>query len=323
MRAWLVDAPGAKIRLGTVESPAPGPGEVRLRVHAAGLNPADYKLLHSGYPAWTFPHVPGLDVAGEIDAIGPGVTGWALGTRVFGHLNLARPGCFAEFAVAPDHILSAMPAGLDEIAAAALPCAGMTAYQSLHRRLRIEVGQTLLVLGGAGGVGSFAVQLGRIAGARVAATCSPRNDEWIRALGAEVAFDYRTPDLQERALAFTGGRGFDAIVDTVGPESATAALDLLAFQGGLACVAGLPDLRRLRPFDRAPSMHEIALGGAHLSGDRRAQEDLARMGGELAALAATGRLQTPAEVLPFEQLADGLERLEQRHVRGKLVVRVS
>ena len=175
----------------------------------------------------------------------------------------------------------------------------------------------------AGGVGGFAIQLASYAGATVITTCSPRNIEYVQELGATYAIDYHTEDVTARALAITGGRGVDAVVDVIGRESATAALDLLAFGGGLACVESLPDFRRWRMFDKGLSVHEIALGGAYASGDRRAQEELARMAEELVALVAAGDIDPMVtEVIALEEIPAALERLAGRHTRGKIVAQI-
>jgi len=220
-------------------------------------------------------------------------------------------------------VVAPLPTGLSFLQAAALPCAGFTAYQALHRRLHIQAGQTILVQGGAGGVGGFAVQLAAHAGLRVITTASPRNFDWVRRLGAHEVIDYHTEDVVARVRALTGGRGVDAIVDTVSAESATAGLRMLAFGGGIACVAGLADLSPLAPFTIAPSVHEIALGGAHLSGDRRAQEDLARIGRELGELCSAGAVQPMVEeVVDLAGIPAALERLAAHRLRGKIVAAI-
>jgi NADPH2:quinone reductase len=325
MKAWLLHQPGSwrAMTLGEVVQPRPGPGEIRVQTRAVGLNPVDFKLARSGYPAWRYPFILGLDVAGVADEVGEGVERWRPGDRVFYHGDLSKPGGFAELALAQAHTVAAIPAGISFAEAASLPCAGLTAYHALFRRLHVRAGDTILVQAGAGGVGGFAIELARHAGLRVFTTCSARNAEYVRALGAELAFDYRTADIKQAVLEATGGRGVDAVVESLGPESATRCLEMLAFNGGMACVSGLPDLSRLAPFTVSPSLHEVSLGGAHLRGDRQAQADLATMAEELAGLVVAGAIQPlPIEILPWEQLPDGLDRLAEGHVRGKIVVQI-
>ncbi len=325
MKALVLDEPGPPNRwyITEVNKPEPGPGEVRVRVHATGLNPADYKIAGGGHPAWQYPFIIGLDVAGAIDAVGPGVAEWHIGDKVFYHGDFSRPGGYAEYTVTKAHVITAIPPELSFVEAAALPCAGLAAYQSIFRKLHLQAGQTILVQGGAGGVGGFAVQLAAYVGAVVFATASARNFEYVKNLGAEAVIDYRTEEVKQRIFELTNQRGVDAIVNTVSQETTTTDLALLAFNGAIACVDSLPDFSHVRPFAKALSIHEIALGVAHLSGDRLAQEDLARMGRELGALVAQGRISpTLIETIALEAVPEGLTRLAGRHVRGKIVAQI-
>ncbi len=144
MRAILLDQPGTldTLRVDEVSEPQPGTGEIRVRVAAIGLNPVDYKLAGRGNPAWSYPHILGLDVAGTIDTVGADVDSWRTGDRVFYHGNLARPGGYAELAITTAHTTAAIPDGVDFVSAAAIPCAGLTAYQGLVRRLNVQAGHT-------------------------------------------------------------------------------------------------------------------------------------------------------------------------------------
>ncbi|MFD5319440.1 zinc-binding dehydrogenase [Streptomyces sp. NPDC127098] len=323
MRALLLDAPGSPdtLRRAELPVPEPGPGQVRVRVEACGLNPVDYQVAAGGHPDWSWPHVLGLDVAGTVDAVGAGVTDPSPGQRVAYHGDLRAPGGFAEYALADATTLARVPDALDPVVAAALPCAGMTAHQAVVRRLRVAAGHTVLVTGGAGGVGGYAVQLAALAGARVIATASAGNAEHLRKLGADEVVDYRAEDVHARVRELTEGRGVDAIVDTVGPDSATAGLALLAHGGGVAAVAGRPDLTAVAPFGTAPSVHEIALGAAYSHGDERARATLSSTLTELFALVGDGRLDPMvARALTLEEVPAGLTELAGRHVRGKLVL---
>ena len=325
MRALVLDQPGGfdRLHMADIPTPDPGPGEVRVRVAATGLNPVDYKLMGGGHAAWRYPFVLGLDVAGIVDAVGPDVESWQPGDRVVYHGNLARPGGLAEYTVTVEHTMTRVPTGMSLTAAAALPCAGMTAYQALFRRLHLDAGQSVLIHGGSGGVGGFGVQLAACVGAAVITTCSPRNADYVTGLGAHQVIDYHSEDVAERVRAITNGRGVDAVVDVVGRESATQALDLLAYGGGLACIEALPDFSRWHMFDRAISVHEIALGGAYGSGDRRAQDDLAYMGTELVGLVAEGTIDPMvSEVVALDAVPDALRRLKEGRVRGKVVAQI-
>lgn len=325
MQALLLNEPGlpTSLYVGAVPEPHPAAGEVRVKVHAAGLNPVDYKLAKRGVGRWIYPHILGLDVAGVIDALGPGVTQWHIGDAVYYHGDLSKPGGFAEWAIAPAHAISPLPPSLSFAEAAALPCAGFTAYQALHHKLHVQRGQTVLVQAGAGGVGGFAVQLAAIAGLRVIATCSAANSDWVRQLGAAEVIDYQSQEVPAVVRELTQGRGVDAIVDTVSADTATAGLEMLAFGGGIACVAALPDLSRFQSFGKALSVHDIALGGAHLSGDRMAQAQLAQIGRDFGRL-VSDRAITPMleNVIRLEDIPDSLAHLSQQHGRGKIVAQI-
>jgi NADPH:quinone reductase-like Zn-dependent oxidoreductase len=331
MKALVLERPGSfdDLRLADIPQPTPGPGEIRLRVRAVGLNPVDYKLL-GGHPAWTYPFVPGLDVAGVVDALGPGVDQehWSPGDEVFYHGDLRRPGGLAEYAIAPAHILSRVPENESPVESAidmaALPCAGITAYMAIHRKLHLQAGRAILIQAGAGGVGGFAIQLAALVGATVITTCSASNFDYVRQLGADAAIDYRSEDVRARVMQITQGRGVDAVIDTLGRQSATEALTMLAFGGQLVCIEALPNFADWHMFNKAISVHEIALGVAHAAGDHRDQAALAEMGEELAALVAEGRVNPMiSEVIALETVPAALRRLAERHVRGKIVVQIA
>jgi NADPH2:quinone reductase len=325
MKALVLDGPGAPDTLYTTEitQPEPSAGEVRVKVHAVGLNPVDYKLAASGFPGWDYPVVLGLDVAGVIDRVGHDVEDWQVGDPVYYHGDLTKSGGYGQYAIAPAHVISWLPDGLSYVAAAALPCAGFTAYQAVHRKLNVQAGKTILIHGGAGGVGGFAVQLCKLANVNVIATCSRHNFNFVKDLGASEVVDYKGNSVAEAVNEITKGRGVDYILDTVGSDNATASLELLAFNGGIACVAGLPDLQAIEPFSKGISVHEVTLGGAYRSEDYAAQENLAKIGMEFGALASKGLIKPMVEeTIELEDVPDALIRLSMRHVRGKIVASI-
>jgi len=324
MKALVLKKPGAPDTLILQEHslPSPGPDEVRVKVMAVGLNPVDYKTAEWGWQSWLWPHILGLDVAGSIEAVGSEVNSWKPGDRVFYHGDLSKPGGYAEFAVAPAHILAKIPSEMKFENAAAIPCAGFTAWQILSRKIPVKPDQTLLVHGGAGGVGGFAVQMGRYLGLKVLTTCSAANFLAVKKLGADHLIDYTSEDVSALVNEITNGRGVDIVINTIDSDSATQDLKRVAFGGHLACVAGFPDFSKIEPFTRAISIHESALGGAHLSGDRTAQADLARMGKELIELVREEKLSPMlTKVISLEEIPQALISLSQRHVRGKIVAR--
>lgn len=192
-----------------VEGPRPGPGEVLVRVIAAGTNPVDAKFRSSGGArGLESPIILGSDVSGIVEEVGPGVADLAPGDEVYYTPEVSGPrsnGGYAEYNVARADIVAKKPASLSHEEAAAVPLAGGTAYEAIVRRLQVKVGESVLVHGG---VGSFAVQIARSAGARVLATAGPDNQETLKDLGAAVAIDYTSQDAAEVALEDTGGRAW-------------------------------------------------------------------------------------------------------------------
>ncbi|MGW0792956.1 zinc-binding dehydrogenase [Streptomyces sp. NPDC002911] len=322
MRALVLDRPGTcdTLRLADLPLPEPGPGQVRVRVEACGLNPSDYQRAAYGIPEWEWPAVLGLDVVGIVDAVGGQVDDIAVGQRVAYHGDIRERGGFAEYTLARAEVLAPVPETVPVAQAAALPSAGLTAYHAVLRRLHVTGQDTVLITGAAGGVGGFATQLAARAGARVLATEAGHNADHVKKLGAAEAIDFRTEDIATRVRELTDGRGVDAVVDTVGTESATANLSLLAHTGRIAAVAGRPDWDAVAPFGIAPSVHEIALGAAYMLGDHRSRRDLSVMLTDLLDLLAQGRLDAMlSRTLPLEEVPQALVELSGRTVRGKLV----
>ena len=321
MRALLLDRTGpvGSLHVGELPVPEPGAGEIRVKVHAAGLNPVDYKLAGRGNENWKWPHVLGLDVAGVIDAVGAGVVQWKTGDRVFYHGDLSRAGGFAEYAVTTAHTTARIPENVGFVDAAAIPCAGLTAYEAVVRRLDVQPGHIVWMQGGAGGVGGFAVQICANIGATVITTASERNHEFVKSLGATHAIDYGKEDVVARIMEITSGRGVDRVLGAVDSATADQGVAVLAFRGGIATIAGLPTLGE-STFDDAKSVHRIAYGGAHTSNNREAQIDLARMAEEMIALVAGKKIDPMVQqVIGLDDIPDGLAQLETRHVRGKIV----
>ncbi|OOE14278.1 zinc-binding dehydrogenase [Fictibacillus arsenicus] len=309
-----------EMKVSETEKPAPGSGEVLVKIKAAGLNPVDYKTATNGNPNWSYPHILGVDAAGVIEEIGEDVTGFQKGDRVFYHGNLTKKGGFAEFAVTTAHTVARIPDELSFEEAAALPCAGMTAYQALIRKMNLQSGETILIHGGAGGVGGFAIQLAKNIGAKVITTCSPENEEYVKELGADYVIFYKTEDVHARILEITKNTGVNAVLDTVSRDNATQSLQSIAFNGRIAFIAGNPDYSSVKPFSQALSFHEIALGAAHFSNNWEAQKDLATMNEELANLVVEGELSSMiSEKVTLEEVPVALIKLSERHVKGKIV----
>lgn len=335
MRAWLLDRPGppGTLRLADVDSPWRTPVtqrrdvEVLVQVEAVGLNPVDIKTAAAGHPSWRYPHVLGLDVAGRVvavhaDAVARAEQGWLLpapGTRVVFHQDLRQQGGFAQFVAVPPDALATLPPTIDPIAAASLPTPGLTALDAVERRLRQISGQTVLVHGASGGVGSFAVQLAKLFGARVIASARPENEQLVRALGALHVVDYLRGDFEEQVRRIAPA-GVDAVIDTVSARSATASLGLLRHAGHLVAIAGRPDLSGVPEFGLAPTISEVALGAAYTHGGFAGRRWLVWGLERLMRLIGEGLLHPPEiEVIGFEDIPQALQRLSDRTVDGKLV----
>lgn len=327
MKAYVIPDAQARgidaIRLADVPDPVAGPGHVLVKVHAAGLNPVDYKLAEGGNPAWTYPHVLGLDMAGEIVGIGEGVEGtWKVGMRVAGHGDLRHDGCFAEYVSAPAYELALIPDDVPYATAAGLLCGALTAYQTINRKPNLNLVRTALVHGGSGAVGGIAAQLAKMHGVAVLTTCSTRNVEFVREhVRPDAIIDYRTEDVDARVRELTGGLGADLIVDTVSGREAQRDLDRLAYNGQLVTIVDVPPIPGGRMFARALSVDAVNLGGAHASGNPVEQRDLGTMASDVLSMVSQGELDPLVTgMLPFADLVEGLRSLAEHRATGKLVV---
>ncbi len=298
-----------------VERPQAGPGQVLVRVVAAGTNPVDAKFRAMGDSmGQEAPTVLGADISGVVEEAGPGVTDLSPGDEVYYTPELFGPGSngsYAEYNVAPAAIVAKKPASISHEEAAAVPLAGGTAYEALIRRMQIKVGETVLIHGGAGGVGSFAIQIAKAAGARVFATAGPQNQETLKALGADVALDYTQGDLTEAVLGESGGLGVDAVFDTAGGDTIISSIAYTKPFGRLATILGTEgDLTPLY-------LKNQTLYGVFLSRER------ARLD-ELTLLIERGQVKPLVdEVLPLNEVGKAHERLDSGHGRGKIVLRVA
>ncbi|PPE75859.1 NADP-dependent oxidoreductase [Solimonas fluminis] len=323
MRAMAIGRFGGpeELQPATLPRPEPGSGELLVRVAYAGVNPADWKTREGWLAAffdYRFPFVPGFDLAGTVVEVGEGADASLLGRRVVAYSRQGRGewGSYAEYAQVWAAAAVPLPDSVELAAAAALPTAGITAWEGVFEVGRLRAGQKLLVHGGAGGVGRYAIQLARHAGAEVAATCSAAKRDDVLALGAVRAFDYRDPRWPA-ALRDWAPEGVDLLLDAVGQGSLPDAVALVRRGGVLAPVATLvagepqPDARFAaeRGVRVVPAMSDFARSGAQLR--------------ELVALSAAGLLQAPPlAVLPLAQAGEAQRRVQAGEVRGKLLLQV-
>lgn len=322
MKALLLKSPGSysDMESAQVKKPKLKSGFIRVRVEAAGLNPVDYKIAEWGHESFKYPVVLGFDVAGVVDSVSPDEQYWAEGDNVYFHTGIANTGGFAEYLLACPRAISRLPEGLSFIEAAAIPCAGFTAYQALVKRLNVTAGKTILITGGSGGVGTFAVQIANALGLEVITTCSEANIEFLSTLGARHVIDYKSEDVGESVHGIVGDSGVDYVLDTVSPDSALKAMNSLKYGGAIACIAGLPELSKLDRQARPFSIHNVMLGSAELGESPEAVDELKAIGDELGAMVANGVVHPVIDsVIGFDEIVQGLERIAGRHVRGKIV----
>jgi NADPH:quinone reductase len=322
MRALVVEALApdyAGVALREIETPAPGPGEVRVRVLAAGVNFPDLLQTRGEYQHKPpLPFTPGLEWAGEVDAVGEGVTAWQTGDAVVGGGR-----AFAEYALAPAASLTAKPERLSFAEAAAYGAAYLTAYVSLVRRARAEPGEWLLVHGAAGGVGLACVDLGKALGLKVIAASA--SDEKL----AVVAREYRpdatvnvTGGFREQVKEITGGRGADIIYDPVGGDVFDESVRCIAFDGRLLVVGftsgRIPSVSANMPLIKGFSVIGVRAGEY----GRRFPERGAENRAAIAKLAAEGRIRPRVHAeLPLTRWREAFDLLADREVIGKAVIR--
>ena len=304
-----------RVRIVDIAAPASGPAMVTIEAHAAGLNPADWKLREgwlSDIFVPDFPFALGFAVAGVVVGCGADVTNLAIGDRVVAKTAVGRGGAggCAQRVTVPSHLACRIGDGMTFAQAAAIPTAGITAWEALFAVARIAAGQHVFINGGAGGTGSFAIALAHMAGARVAATARTANHRYLEQLGADRAFDYRLPDLVETVRAQCPD-GFDLLLDTVGQGALRQPLTLVRDGGAMVTIGTL-----VRDEPRPTPERGIRVETAMSSRERE--------GGQLAALVeaiGSGWLAMPEiEVLPARDAAAAIERLKAGHVRGKLVL---
>lgn len=297
------------LRLERIAIPQPGAGQVRIRVMAAGVNPVDWKIRERGLGrpiGADSPWIPGFDVAGTIDAVGEGVGTWRPGDAVIAALQRAPQGGYAEYAVAPAEDVARMPVKWSYEAAAGLPTVGSTVWRYLVLTGGIGKGERLFVQGGAGGVGSVAVQVAKARGAWVIATASARNADYLKSIGADEVIDYQAAPFEERVS------GVDIVFDTVGGETLARSVAVVRPGGRLVTIAGWPDM--------------AACGKARITclGSGPRPEPYGVQLAEIVALAEAGRLTLNIDrVFRLEEAAQAQELSRAGRTRGKIVLRTS
>lgn len=294
------------LRIDTVARPTPGPGELLVRVRAAGLNPIDAAMRagHArGFIDVELPYVPGFDFSGEVAALGEGASGHEVGDPVFGMVALTRGGTHADYVVVKPDEVARKPARASHTEAAALPLVGLTAWQALVDSAGLQAGHTVLIHAGAGGVGSTAIQLAKARGARVIATASGANLDFLRELGADVVVDYRSQRFEDVADAV------DVVLDPIGGETQQRSLAVLKDGGVLVSLVGLGPAANTPP----RGIRALAI---------LVQPNAGQLG-QLAALVDAGDLRPEVSLtLPLARAAEAHRQIETRRTRGKVVLRI-
>jgi NADPH:quinone reductase-like Zn-dependent oxidoreductase len=294
------------LRYEEVPRPQAGPGEILIKVHAAGVNPVDWKV-REGYlkqrTNYTFPLIPGWDFSGVVDFTGPGAGRFEEGDAVFGRADLFRDGAYAEYLVVREEDAEYKPKSVDHIHAAAIPLAALTAWQSLFEAANIQSGQSVLIHAAAGGVGHLAVQLAKWAGARVIGTASRDNQKFLAELGVDQAIDYQTTRFEDVV------HNVDVVLDTIGGEIQKRSWKTLAKRGILVSIVSPPSKEDADSYGVRQSFVFVQNNATQLA--------------EIADLVDSGLLIPVVEnVLPLSEAQHAQELSKAGHIRGKLVLRI-
>jgi len=297
------------LRVENVSLPQPQSGEVLIRVHAAGVNPIDWKIRAGHMRSRMASHLPftlGVDLSGVIEAIGPDVADLKIGDEVYGQAAVFNggSGSFAEAAVTPASGVAAKPQKLDYPEAGALPLAGVSALQALTEHLRISPGQKVLIHGGAGGIGSIAIQIAKHLGAYVATTVSPRNIDFSKRLGADEVIDYNKENFADVL------NGFDAVLDTVGGDTYVRSFKVLKKGGRIVSLLESP---------REDLMKEFGVEASSIFTQATTERLM-----KLAELVDQGAVRVEIEkTFPLDLAAAALDYVEKQSPRGKVALIVS
>ncbi|MDH0735201.1 zinc-dependent alcohol dehydrogenase family protein [Achromobacter spanius] len=300
-----------------VPKPVPQAGQVLVRVHATSINPLDYQVRRGDYPDLVpLPAITGHDVSGVVEAVGPGVTAFAPGDEVWYTPQIFDgPGSYAEYHVAAESIVGKKPPSLSHLEAASLTLVGGTAWEALVVRAGLRVGESILIHGGAGGVGHVAIQLAKAIGAKVFTTAREANFEFARRMGADVVIDYEKEDYADAVMRETGGRGVDVVFDTIGGDTLSRSADVLAQLGRVVSIVDIAQPQNLlQAWGKNASYHFV------FTRQHRGKLD------ELNALIERGQLRPHVgAVYSLADIAQAHARLETPNngLQGKIAIAVA
>ena len=309
MKAIVVREYGGPEVLHYEDAPRPQPNdnEVLIRVIAASVNPVDGAIRSGKYAEYfhtRLPLIPGMDAAGVIEKVGSKITALKAGDPVYAFFTLREEGGYAEFALAKESEVARKPSSITYEEAAAVPAAGSTAWQALVDAAKLGAGQTVLIHGGSGGVGHFAIQIAKARGARVIATASAANQEFLKKLGVDQAIDYTATKFEDVV------KDVDVVLDAVGGDTLRRSYGVVKKGGIIVTIADEPDQAAL-------DAHGIR--GASISAAPKSETFT-----ELTRLIEDGKVKpVVTQVLPLAEVAKAQEQIATRHTRGKIILRVA
>ncbi len=306
MRAAVIHDYDTEIEIAEIDAPALHDDSVLINVHAASVNPIDY-ILQSGAMKdnipLEFPHVMGFDVSGEITEVGKGVTGFKVGDAVFARANQQDAGAIAQVARVKADEMALKPDNISHAEAASVPLAGLTAWQALITKAKLKKGDKVLIHAGSGGVGTLAIQIAKHFGAHVATTCSPRNADLVRALGADVVIDYNTQKFENELS------DYDIVFDMLGGETLNRSFKVLKNGGVLVSIKG-QDTDNLAP------EHNVRFEWFFMEPDGAMLADLGK-------LIEDGKIKTVIDTTyPMDETAQAYKDLKDGHAVGKIVITI-
>ncbi len=334
MKAVILNAAGGIEKLQVQEVPMPSlpsPEHLRVRLHAAGVNPVDYKMRHKGgLQPDKLPIILGCDGAGVVERIGEKVTRFQVGDPVYfynGGIGAGVPGNYAEYTCIHEEYAAAKPAALTMQEAAALPLAWITAWEALVDRAHLAAGQKLLIHAGTGGVGHLAIQLAKQLGAQVATTVSSSTKAALaHELGADLCIDYQQADFVQAVLGWTQQKGADLVFDTVGGETFCRSMHATKVYGQVVTLLEYPcnaEAWKIAKLRNLCISHEMMLT-PEIMGLHEARIAQRKMLDQASAWVTDGVLRVNvAQVLPLEQAGIAHQQLETGHTTGKLVLQIA
>ena len=307
MKAAIIRDYDAEIEITDIDAPALHDDSVLINVHAASLNPIDY-ILQSGAMKddipLEFPHVMGFDVSGEITEVGKDVTGFEVGDAVFARANQQDAGGIAQIARLKADEMALKPGNISHVEAASVPLAGLTAWQALISKGKLKRGDKVLIHAGSGGVGTLAIQIAKHFGAHVATTCSARNAELVRDLGADIVIDYNTQEFEDVVS------DYGIVFDMVGGETLNRSFKVLKKGGVLVSIKGQDN-------HNLASENDVHFEGFFMEPDGAMLADLGK-------LIEDGKIKTVIDrTYPMDETVEAYEALKDGHAVGKIVVKIA